>query len=230
MIAVITALLLAVQAAPSPTLSPLRADVEAQNEPRLRTAAQLLKDHEPQQALDILTIALAAYDADHASEKRRLYCGMSPQETLLYMMMAAKDKTSAVAVPPGYCTALYLKGYALVDLGQPAEAKAVYRQAIALAPMYAQYQTELGQLLRLDKDWPGMLSTCEGAAQAAAIAPAAIKMLQQGAALRCQGYALVEEHKLDEAEKRYRQALAINPGDLKAQGELQYIAQQRAKP
>ena len=75
-----------------------------------------------------------------------------------------------------------------------------------------------------------MLSICERAGDAALIASPDIKPLQQGAALRCQGYALVEEHKLDEAEKRYQEALRINPDDQKARGELQYIAQQRAKP
>lgn len=223
----IAVLSLAMQAvAASPPTTPSSA--EARNEPRLRTAAQLLKDGQPQAALDVVTVALAAYDADHAGEKRRLYCGMSPQESILYLAMAAKDKVDAVALPPGYCTALYLKGYALVDLGRIAEAKATYRQVIALAPMYAQYQTELGQLIRLEKDWPRMLSTCEQAGQAAALAPPDIKPMQQTAALRCQGYALVEEHKLGEAEKRYREALRIDPNDRKAEGELRYIAQQRA--
>ena len=224
----IAALSLAIQAVATPP-APTPISVEAQNEPRLQTAAQLLKDRQPQAALDVLTIALAAYDADHAGEKRRLYCGMSLQESILYSGMAAKDKVGAVVLPPGYCTALYLKGYALVDLGRIAEAKAIYQQVIALAPLYAQYQTELGQLVRLDKDWPRMLSICEQAGQAAALAPPDIKPLQQTAALRCQGYALVEEHKLGDAEKRYREALRIDPNDRKAEGELRYIAQQRAK-
>ena len=205
------------------------AGVEAENEPRLLTAAQLLKDHQPQQALDILTIALAAYDTNHAGEKRRLYCGMSPTETLGYMLMAANDKVSAVAVAPGYCTAFYMKGYALVDLGRLAEAKATYRQVLALAPMHAQYLTEYGQLSRLEKDWPTMLSTCVRSADLAATA-GTDAALAKGAALRCQGYALVEEHKLDEATARYREALLLNPGDALSQRELKYIADQRAKP
>ena len=226
---VIVALALAVTQAtpPAPTPSP-PIGIEAQNEPRLATAAQLLKDHQPQPALDILTIVLTAYDADHAGEKRRLYCGMSMPETLLYLSMAAKDKTNAVALGPGYCTALYMKGYALIDLGQLAEARATYQQVIALAPMHAQYLTEYGQLSRLDKDWPTMLSTCERSAGMAELS-GGDAMLAKGAALRCQGYALVEEHKLDEAEARYREALRLNPNDAKSQGELKYIAGQRAK-
>lgn len=203
--------------------------VDQQNAPRLATAAQLLRDHQPQQALEVATTALAAYDADHAGEKRRLYCGMSGPETLLYLSMAARDKVEAVAVAPGYCEALFLKGYALIDLGKPAEARAAYEQLVRLAPMHAHFLTELGQLSRVEKDWPHMLSTCETARGAAGLAAPADKVREEGAALRCQGYALVEEHKLDEAEARYREALRIDPGDQKAAGELRYIAQQRGK-
>ena len=220
--------LMTAQAAPAATPS-AAPSVDQQNEPRLATAAQLLRDRQPQQALEVVTTALAAYDADLAHEKRRLYCGMSGPQTLLYLAMAAKDKVDAVALKPGYCDALYLKGFALIDLGRPTEARAVYERVVALAPMHAPFLTELGQLARIEKDWPRMLATCERASSAAALADTPVKPRQQTAALRCQGYALVEEHKLDDAEQRYRDALKIDPTDRKAEGELAYIAQQRAK-
>lgn len=48
-------------------------------------------------------------------------------------------------------------------------------------------------------------------------------------ALYLKGYALVELRRWDEAEARYRQALALDPNDAKAKNELVYIAEQRAK-
>lgn len=233
----IALLALATQAAPAPSPPVAKPpSLEDRMTPQLRAAAQLVRQHLPQAALDALVPVLTAYEADHAQETRRIYCGMSLQETLLYGVMAAKDKVGAVTLPPGYCTALYLKGYALVDLGRIAEAKPIYERLLTLAPMYAQYQTEYGQLIRLEKDWPRMLAICTKASEAAAIADPALKLMQQGAALRCQGYALTELHRYDEAEQRYdeaeqryRDALALNPNDAKAQNELRYIAQQRAK-
>ena len=224
----IAALLLAVQAAPAPPVAK-PPSLDERMTPQLQAAARSVRLHQPQAALDILTPVLATYEADHAKETRRIYCGMSLQETLLYLTLAAKDKVAPVALPPGYCTALYLKGYALVDLGRVAEAKAIYERLMVLAPMYAQYQTEYGQLIRLEKDWPHMLAICTQASEAARIADPAIRPMQQGAALRCQGYALTELHRYDEAEKRYRDALALNPNDALSQPELRYIAEQRAK-
>jgi len=225
----IAALVLAVQAAPAPPPADKAPSLDQRMTPQIQAAAQAVRAHQPQVAIDTLAPVLAAYDADLAGETRRIYCGMSVQETLLYLALAAKDKVAAVALPPGYCTALYLKGYALVDLGWVAEAKAIYERLLTLAPMYAQYQTEYGQLIRLEKDWPRMLAICTKAGDAAKIADPAIKPVQQGAALRCQGYALTELQRYDEAEQRYRDALVINPKDGIAQHELDYIAQQRAK-
>lgn len=89
------------------------------------------------------------------------------------------------------------------------------------------YRTEYGQLIRLEKDWPRMLAICTQTEEDAGIAEPGIKPMQQGAALRCQGYALIELHRYNKAEARYRAALALDPKDAKAQNELRYIAEQR---
>ncbi|WP_153002871.1 tetratricopeptide repeat protein [Sphingomonas sanguinis] len=216
------ALALGIQVAPStplaspPGMAAKAPSLDERMTPELVAAARLLRAHQPQAVVDRLAPVIAAYDADLAHEARRIYCGESPQETLLYLAMAAKDKVSAVVIVPGYCTALYMKGYALVDLGRVAEAKAIYERLLALAPMYAQYQTEYGQLIRLEKDWPRMLDICTRSAAAAKIADPQIRVFQEGAALRCQGYALIEMQRWDEAEARYRQALTLDPNDAKA--------------
>jgi tetratricopeptide (TPR) repeat protein len=228
MLYLIAALALAMQAAPAPsTAKP--PSLEDRMAPQIEAAAQSVREHRPQAALDRLALVIAAYEADHATETRRIYCGTSLQEAILYAGMGARDRVGAVVLLPGYCTALYLKGYALVDLGRIAEAKAMYERLLTLAPMHAQYRTEYGQLIRLEKDWPRMLAICTRAEEDAGIAEPGIKPVQQGAALRCQGYALIELHRYDEAEARYRAALALDPKDAKAQNELRYISEQRAK-
>jgi len=159
MLYLIAALALTMQAAPVPsTASP--PSLEDRMAPQIEAAAQSVREHRPQAALDRLNPVIATYEADHATETRRIYCGTLLQEAILYAGMGARDKAGAVVMLPGYCTALYLKGYALVDLGRIAEAKATYERLLTLAPMHAQYRTEHGQLIRLEKDWPRMLAIC----------------------------------------------------------------------
>lgn len=98
-----------------------------------------------------------------------------------------------------------------------------------LASMHVQYRTEYDQLIRLEKDWPRMLAICTQVEKDIGIAEPEIKTTQQGAALRCQGYALIELHRYDEAEACYRGVLALDPKKARAQNELRYIAEQHAK-
>ncbi len=228
----IAALLLAGQAAapPAPGASPAATQgAEAASEAALQKAVGLIRAKQPQAALDALEPALARFAAERKGDARRVYCGASPTEAILYAGMAAKDKANAVIAGPNYCTALFLKGFALVDLNRAAEAKETYRELLTHAPMNGQYLTEYAQLLGRERDWDAMLSTCGQAEAAADLAPDQAKTFQKTAALRCQGYALVEQHKLDEAQKRYEAALKVDPADAKSQGELRYIAEQRAK-
>lgn len=196
---------------------------------QIDAAAASIKAGRPQEAIDTLTPVIAAYEAEHASDKRHQFCGMSTVETLTYMTIPSENKLGAVAYGPDYCNALYLKGYALIDLGRIAEARVFYERVVALAPMHAHFITELGQSYRYEKNWPKMLETCLHAEEMVAFAGQDNENREKALAWHCQGYALSELGRLDEAEKRYRDSLALDPEDAVAKNELQYIAQQRAK-
>lgn len=143
--------------APSEPATPAREDPFTQANTQAWSA---IEARQPQAAFDALTPAVAAYEAELKSEKRRVYCGMSPTEAIAYLALGAKNKTGAVVVLPGYCEALFLRGFASVDLGHHAEAKAIYGKLLALAPMNAHFNTEYGQLLGREKKWGEMLKRC----------------------------------------------------------------------
>lgn len=195
----------------------------------LDAASTALLKGQPQAALDTVGPVIAAFEKAQAGEKRRLFCGMSTAQTIAYMGLAASQKQSAVALAPDYCDALFVKGYALVDLGRLPEARATYEKLVALAPMHAHFLAELGQSYRPDRNWAKMLELCDRASSYADLsAPERVKQ-EHGLAWRCMGYALVEQGKFDEAEALYRQCLELDPTDAKAKGELTYIADQRRK-
>ncbi|MEG3175240.1 tetratricopeptide repeat protein [Sphingomonas sp. RB3P16] len=192
-------------------------------------SAALLKG-QAQVALDTIGPVIAAFEQAQASEKRRRFCGMTTVQTLAYMGMAASAKQDAVALGPDYCDALFVKGYALVDLGRLPEARATYERLVELAPMHAHFLTELGQSYRPERNWAKMLELCERASGYADLsAPERVKR-EQGLAWRCMGYALSEQRKFDEAEALYRKCLELDPNDAKAKNELRYIADQRRTP
>jgi len=171
---------------------------------------------------------IAYYDTLYAPEKRRIYCGMSSTQTLAYMAMAAKDKVDAVAVSPGWCEALFIKGYTLVDAGKIDEARQYYDRVRALAPLHWQYLAEMGFTYR-DSDPAKSLDLYH---QAEDLVTLIDKPLQAAALAKVRhgkGYALSELKRFDEAEAIYRQCLKADPNDTIAQHELDYIAGQRAK-
>lgn len=205
------------------------ADVDAARDAQVDAAFNAIKAKDPQSALSRAQVVIDLYAKDFAQEKRRIYCSMNPTETLMYLAMAAKDKVDAIAVSKVYCSALFMKEYALFDLGRVPEARAALEEAIRLAPMHAHFYTELGQIHRLEKDWPKMLEACKQAEQFVGFAGQSDVADEKGRAMRCQGYALVELGKLEEAQTMYQRCVALNPNDQTAKEELEYIRKQRAK-
>ncbi|HEX4693705.1 tetratricopeptide repeat protein [Sphingomonas sp.] len=209
--------------------APQAQSIDDVQSPKIDAAFQSITAGRPQEALDALAPVIVAYEADQAKEKRHLYCGMSVAETIAYMALPDPDKKGAVALAPGYCTALYLKGFALIDLNRIADARAVYLRVVSLAPFHAHFLSELGQSYRYDKNWPMMLDSCKRAEGVVGFASDESRKKETALAWHCQGYALTELGKLDEAEKLYRQCLELDPDDAHAKNELLYIAERRKK-
>ncbi len=224
----ISSLVMALLLANAPVLQE-RSDIDVAQRPILDAASAAVLNGQPQLALDTIEPAIKAYQDDLRTEKRRPYCGMTGEQSLAYMAMAASEKVDAVIVGPAYCEALYIKGFALIDLKRGTNARATYEQLIALAPWHAHFLTELGQSYRLDGNWARMLELCSRANEVAGLADKEQIASEQGASWRCMGYALVEQEKFDEAEALYRKCIALDPADAKAKEELQYITEQRAK-
>lgn len=202
---------------------------KAPEDVKVDQAAELLHNGKVSDALALLDAALAGFEQRYASEKRKIFCTHAPTETLFYLASAAKDRRDAVAIGPGWCDALFMKGYALVELGRLADGRAALEKAIAMAPANAHFQNELAYNYQATHEWRRSLELYRSAYDSAAIGDASARVLEQGRALRGQGYVLVEQSKFDEARTVYEKALALDPNDAKAKGELGYIAEHRPR-
>ena len=147
----------------------------------------------------------------------------------MYALMGATDKKDTVVFGPEWAKLIFLKGFALIDLGRGDEAKTYLERALALSPENPQYLSELAEWYKGRRDWAHAYGLFQRALDDAKLAPESEYDRVRARALRGMGYTLVEQGKLDEAEKRYRECLEINPGDEGAKGELEYIRRLKAK-
>jgi Flp pilus assembly protein TadD len=127
---------------------------------------------------------------------------------------------------PTWAYAYYYKGYALIDLHRMGEARHALGQALELAPRNAQFLAELAATYQ-NEDGEQMLAISRQAAEATHFSPPDLRQDELGRALRGQGYALIELKRWDEAEQAYKQALQLDPSDLHARSELDYVLSHR---
>lgn len=223
----IPALALLAAAAPPPR-APTAAAAAAEDR-LIDQAAGLINAGKPADAVALLQQVVAAEERAHAGETRRVYCARTPAETLAYGVMAAKDHAGAIVLSQQWCTAIFLEGFAMIDLGKGEEAKAYLDRAVAMAPMNAHFLGELGEWYKNRKDLTTARDLFAKASDAAALSPPDSRSFDKRRGLRGLGYILIEQGRLEDAERLYNQCLAMDPNDDRAKAQLQYIAQQRAK-
>lgn len=209
---------------------PKSTEDEAQRQ-LLAQAMQMIKSGQSADAIaGPIAQVIAHYEngpgKDHG---KRYYCASSPVEMFLYLGLAAKDHQNATVLPQAWADAYFEESSALTDLGRIEESRAALVKALALSPMNSLYLSELGYTYEVQHDNEKALGYFEQAEDATNFSPADMKNAELAHALRGEGYALTELHRLDDAEAMYHKALKLDPNDQKSKNELQYIAQLREK-
>lgn len=136
---------------------------------------------------------------------------------------------NAIVIGQLWGDALFMKGSALISLNSKYEAEKVLAEAVKLSPMNSMYLSEYAYVFMANKDFENGLMWATKAEEAAQFSPDDLKSEELGRAKRNMGYALIELGRLDEAEKKYKEALKIDKKDQKAKNELEYIKQLRSK-
>ncbi|HSK05361.1 MAG TPA: hypothetical protein VK932_29130 [Kofleriaceae bacterium] len=213
------------------TLSTAEAPAAAGDEAEARMAKltsegmSLLKAGKPAEAISTcFDKVIAYYEQQYPAGQRRIYSAHYPAEVLAYMMESANKGEDAISVSPEWADAWFLKSYALTELHRSAEARAALERAIALAPHYPQYLSELGYLFQRAEDWQRSLEIYKQAEDAVGfISVPAIKLREQTRAIRGQGHALIELGDRAAAEQRFLRVLELDPDDTRAKQALEYI-------
>ncbi len=209
------------------------------DEQKVRDALKMIESGRIQLAVDgPLTEVIDKYEALYAGRSGSVFCAEGTVDALFYALSAAAaaDKAkhgtsgrSVEVIGPAWAKAYWARGYAYSEMGRYADARVELEKALALSPMNSQYKSELAFTYERSQDWVKMRALYKEAQDAAAISgPDHVPDLEC-VALRGQGYALVELHRLDEATKAYQECLKLKPGEPKSLGELGYIEDLRAK-
>jgi Flp pilus assembly protein TadD len=197
----------------------------------LEEGERLVKAKRPSDAIPYFDQAAALYQSRYKDRNVKYYSARTQTEKLFYMVGAAlSDKPrGAVAVSSNWGYAYYLKGYALIDLGRPGEAKLELLRAASLSPQNSQFLSELGHVYQLEKNWTLAMDMFRRAEKAAEFSPDQVRNAELARAWRGIGYVLVELGRLNEAEAMYRKCLELDKNDANAQRELAFVLSQKAK-
>jgi tetratricopeptide (TPR) repeat protein len=153
-----------------------------------------------------------------------------PAENLLVLMTAAGKKQAAATTANPYPEAGLLLALYYNEQKKPDEALRVIattleRQPIAGANVGAHMAgifSEQAFAYNMLKRWDDSLAAADAGLKASQ------NDRDKSRSQRNRGFALVELHRLDDAEAAYKESLRLEPNNPRALGELQFIAKARA--
>lgn len=196
----------------------------------LNDGVRLSQEGKPAEALSYFDKIIAGYEDAYKGGEAKLYAARWQTESTAYLLEAAAAGTPARVVSVTWAYAYFMKAYALLDLGRIDESKSLLERAITLSPHNAQFLAELGNIYQRQKNWPKALETFQAAEAAAReFSPEDAKTIELTRAMRGIGYVYIEQNRLDDAEKIYRQCLELDSKDARAMNELRYIQKLRAQ-
>lgn len=202
---------------------------EAAHKIHAQATHALLQERDARQALNILNLGKQLFEegwGKHADT--RPYAAANDAEARHYLAQAGKSGKKAEIIDGVWADIFYLRGYAHNELGDVEAGKAEYDFALELAPAHVMARNGRGNYYTLKREWDKAQADFRHAIEYNFTADEAERKFLIARAQRGLGYILIERGQLDEAEALYKQILADNPEDSKAQQELRYIAEQRS--
>jgi tetratricopeptide (TPR) repeat protein len=156
-------------------------------------------------------------------------CTNGSADTLAKLVGKAAEKRNAIAVGSWVCSALFIKGFVLIDLNRRNEAEPYLRRATELDPTNAHYLNEYAEWWKHERQWQKSYDLFMASVALAPQQPADVRAKFQARALRGMGFTLIELGRLDDAQRQFDASLKLEPGNRAALSELQYIREQRAR-
>lgn len=194
----------------------------------LASAHQQLEVSKPKSALTTLLNANQQCIEKQNVSDTKTFIHRTSDERFFYLLQASFEQV-ATSVETGPCADIsYLLGYTYLELDDIDNAQDYLTHAVEYSPVNATYLAELGYIYQAKGEYERALKLYTQAEEnAQAFSPPHLKTEELTRAKRGIGYCLIELGLLDEAEAKLAEVIKLNPGDVKALSELNYIESQR---
>ena len=191
-----------------------------------------LQSGKPDEAVRIFEGVIAAYDRQYGPKVifRCTSANMDKAIASAFGDALTTDKRDIVLGNEDWCTALWGKGFALIDLNRSAEAGPFLAKAVEMDPGNAHFINEYAEWFKAQQQFKRSKELFTQAWETVGHDKQGPDRKVAARSLRGIAFNLIELGDLDGAEKLYRQSLDYEPeAEGKVQQELDYIAEQRAK-
>ena len=196
----------------------------------LESAVALLLAGKPDKAEAIFSLIIADMEKTHdpAVPYRCVYTEMV-QTTIAYTTKELGQKPFILGSDV-WCTALWGKGFALIDLQRSDEAGPFLARSVEMMPVNAHFINEYAEWYKSKRDSKASFDLFLRAWHTVGHDVKGSDRKIAARSLRGMAYNLIEQGDLDGAERLYRQSLDYEPeASGKVQQELDYIKEQKAK-
>jgi tetratricopeptide (TPR) repeat protein len=211
------------KAAPESTRQP------ASEMPVLSQGRKAVERHDPELAIaGFYDPVIEHFERIYRDSGKRVYAARNQMQVFIYVALPNEEKKPVEVLDSTWSDAYLMKAYALVEMRKFGDAQVTLERAISLSPLTAQYISELAYTYQAQGQCERSIASYQQAQSAAEMgSDDTTKTADLTRAWRGQGYCLVEQGRLDEAEALYRKCLALDPTDTKAKDELEYIKEKR---
>jgi len=199
-------------------------------------AATAIKGGKPQDAIAAVEPVIVALEEQQ--KEQIVHCAEDASQSLMLLVMQAAgteqlpktEQRNSIVIDSAFCTALFFKGFALIDLQRWDDAEPFLRRAHEAAPLNAQYLNEYAEWHNSMKQRQKAHDLFEQAFDLGELdTNKETKAFNQARSLRGMAFTEIEMGQLDKAEKNLRKSLKLIPNHQGAKSELEYIAELRRK-
>lgn len=196
----------------------------------LEKGVKLMLAGKPAEAEEIFSKIIKSYEKSHApSVPYRCAYASDAARTIEHAVKELGGKKFILGSDV-WCTALWGKGFVLIDLNRSPEAGEFLARSVEMAPMNAHFINEYAEWFKPQRQWQTSYKLFERAWQTADRDVIGPERKVAARALRGMAFNLIEMGDLDQAEHFLKLSLEYEPEAAgKVKGELDYIADQRSR-